>query len=572
MNIKIETLFDLSTLSLKDGDYTLELVDGTSIDIELYNLGNMEYTSSPTLGSNKKDGPMLVLKYGELVIGSGVSFTPRVRRKGMCIFAETIINNGGITMTARGAAANGDNIYLYKNDNGTYEIIPAVGASGGYISLPDYRNRVYAGQKGYNGINRQTGGGGSGAGGRGSISISHRAYPGRGGKGTSYSGGSGGGAAWAHKTDVYGGNGSNFGRSGGDGTSPTYNYYSNGVGGGAGNPGGQRAIGGERVNLPENGRDGTGGLLIIYANNIINNNIISSDGSLGGYGGSGCGGSSGGGSINIFYGSKGKFVQGYIRADGGSGRSPSGAAGGNGSVTFTRAVFNTRKYFFNINNEIKYLDKNNNFITLDNTIDNITLNDFYKYGMNNIEYNVESSNTNKLSLYICSLNEKLNYITLLKNSIIENIEYIDLPRNKPIYKMEITDYEDENIIKYIFCINDEWYYYSNSKWVKIDKLNIDKPLGNSSAEINSFKDQIWLDFNNIYKKNNLNDKKLKIGCIIINNTIRTSPIISNIEIWSFDSIISSDISSNNYNVSNYYNKYELLWNDSNKNKIQIQYE
>lgn len=59
-----------------------------------------------------------------------------------------------------------------------------------------------------------------------------------------------------------------------------------GLGYGAGNPGAD---------------NGTGGLLIMCANSIKNNGIISSNGTSGGTGSLSSGGSSGGGSINIFY-------------------------------------------------------------------------------------------------------------------------------------------------------------------------------------------------------------------------------------------------------------------------------
>ncbi len=43
----------------------------------------------------------------------------------------TISNNGTISMTARGAKAEGQNVYLFKNLEGTYEYVPKVGGTGG---------------------------------------------------------------------------------------------------------------------------------------------------------------------------------------------------------------------------------------------------------------------------------------------------------------------------------------------------------------------------------------------------------------------------------------------------------
>ena len=89
--------------------------------------------------------------------------------------------------------------------------------------------------------------------------------------------------------------------------------------GGAGNPGGQKE-----------GSNGTGGLLIIYANEFINNGTISCNGSNGGPKG---GGGSGGGSLNIFY--KVLTSQGTMQTNGGTAGTsgPTGGAGGTGSIS-----------------------------------------------------------------------------------------------------------------------------------------------------------------------------------------------------------------------------------------------
>lgn len=69
-----------------------------------------------------------------------------------------------------------------------------------------------------------------------------------------------------------------------------------------GNPGGKGMINVAQT-TSMSGTNGTGGLLAIYANNLVNNSVIESKGSKGGdgYNYGGQGGSSGGGSINIFY-------------------------------------------------------------------------------------------------------------------------------------------------------------------------------------------------------------------------------------------------------------------------------
>lgn len=103
--------------------------------------------------------------------------------------------------------------------------------------------------------------------------------------------------------------------------------------GGAGNPAGRASSEGY------SGENGTGGLLMIYANILENNSLISSNGSAGGAGYRAGAGGSGGGSVNVFYNTINSI--GTITATGGPGgagystyseESGSGAYGGNGSV------------------------------------------------------------------------------------------------------------------------------------------------------------------------------------------------------------------------------------------------
>lgn len=265
---------------------------------------------------------------GDLTINSGVTLTACASSanygdpKGLIISSSgTLTNNGSISMAARGAKAKGENIYLYRNKNGTFEYVPAIGATGGAsIEMSDF-NRSTNGNNGNNGFNRQTGGGGTGSG---------RAYINRikissGGTGTSYSGGSG-----AANTDGDGGNytvsgpGSNEGGSGGDGAVRSIN--GSGYGqislGGTGNPSGSYATYRESV-VNYVARHGTGGLLVIDAKTFDNYGTISADGvssstsSLSNSNGRvDTGGASGGGSINIFY--KKILNRGTITANGGA--------------------------------------------------------------------------------------------------------------------------------------------------------------------------------------------------------------------------------------------------------------
>ena len=100
-------------------------------------------------------------------------------------------------MDARGAKAIGENVYLWQNNDGTYEYIPALGASGGARVSVTGNCGFYGikGNTGEAGNNRQSGGGGSGAAThcKCELGTSHTITSGIGTAGTSYSGGSGGG-------------------------------------------------------------------------------------------------------------------------------------------------------------------------------------------------------------------------------------------------------------------------------------------------------------------------------------------------------------------------------------------
>ncbi len=190
----------------------------------------------------------------------------------------TLTNNGIISMTAKGANAVGQNVYLCPTENIEYEYVPKAGMIGGASRTCIDWHRPITGASGAVGTRRATGGGGSG----GSIgddwikSENKTAVSGAGAAGTSYSGGSGGGGA--SFTTAY--QGTANGGAGGAGRLSHLSDWTMGSGGGAGNPGGTG-----QGNSATNGTNGTGGLLIIYAKDIINNaGTISSNGSAGGNG------------------------------------------------------------------------------------------------------------------------------------------------------------------------------------------------------------------------------------------------------------------------------------------------
>jgi len=232
----------VASTSLPDGDYNVT-VTGTgtggttktiTYPIELINYyDDVTYTSSVSLGDTSTKYKMLVVKYwGNLTINSGVTVTATTNnsytyKKGMYLHVVgTLKNSGTITMTARGTYnLAGEDVFLWKNVDSSYEFVPAIGASGGAsVSVTGSLSRNN-GKVGGAGSARKTGGGASG----GSTPLSGRTTSGAGGAGTSYSGGAGGGGAYNAKTA---GAGSSIGGKGGNGACGS--TYTVGCGGGAG--------------------------------------------------------------------------------------------------------------------------------------------------------------------------------------------------------------------------------------------------------------------------------------------------------------------------------------------------
>lgn len=161
--------------------------------------------------SNTNAKNMVVLKVnGNLTVNENAKLTAYGTEyggpKGLYIYVTgKIENNGEISMTARGAKAVGQNVYLYNNNDGTYEYVPKLGAIG--------TDRKYA-ESGKDGTGRATGGGGAGGGLTGT--------PGAGAQGTSYSGGPGGGGVYQ------GGSGTGSPNGGAGGNAYGYNNATNG--------------------------------------------------------------------------------------------------------------------------------------------------------------------------------------------------------------------------------------------------------------------------------------------------------------------------------------------------------
>ena len=211
-----------------EGDMVLDgttNVEGAMLTNKIYEFGNA--TEDPANASRYAQNTVVLKVEGNLTINSGVTLTSVKNAqgyggpKGMIVYCTgTLTNNGTISMTERGAKAVGQNVYLFKNKNNTFEYIPSTGA-GTTSPLGSGRRD---GSSGLSGTNRQTGGGGSGS------VVGGGTVVGMGSQGTSYSGGCGGAAAYKSTTnaELYGGKG-------GCASDPLQYGL---LGGGAGNPGG----------------------------------------------------------------------------------------------------------------------------------------------------------------------------------------------------------------------------------------------------------------------------------------------------------------------------------------------
>lgn len=268
-------------------DYAVEIVN--YYDDVTYSLDEGQTSKTISLGDTTAEYKMLVAKYHKnLNIDSGVTVTANTYsngltyKKGMyiCVIGN-LTNNGKISMTARGTyGAEGENLYLWKNNDNSFEYVPKNGAVGVPAKSPYYSGGN--GVKGNNGTNRATGSGGQGASIINTNNNAHSSYIGASTAGSTYSGGNGTGgmvrcnysalsASYTAASALQGGNGSAY-----DAGTNTY-YF---AGGGAGVQGGSssycRLGTGSTQTKAENG---TGGLLILYANSILNDGKIESNGS-----------------------------------------------------------------------------------------------------------------------------------------------------------------------------------------------------------------------------------------------------------------------------------------------------
>ena len=312
-----------------------------SEDGKIYSVGNQADVA--TASTYAKNGVVLKVE-GDLKIGEDVTLTSVKSTgnyggpKGMYIYcAGTLTNNGIISMTARGAKADGQDVYLFKNLDKTYEHIPKVGASGG-VGVTNASGRI--GNSGESFKRRALGGGGSGGCGN------SNSRSGAGGNATSYSGGSGGGAAQGSSQTWPNGGARKFYWRTSEEVEEFMEIFILMLDGGAGNPGAAAHFGVGH---------GTGGLLVLIINSDSIPGEVTACGIGGGKGQYASGGASGGGSVNVFFlGSPLTILNAdSFSALGGpavprnfGGTANAGGAGGPGSVTVGSIVSN---YYTDLN-------------------------------------------------------------------------------------------------------------------------------------------------------------------------------------------------------------------------------
>ena len=196
-------IYSLDTI-VYEGDLIL---DGYSDNIKgatlsagkIYSFGDVKDVSD---GNNMAQNTVVLKIKGNLTIKNGVTLTSVSGNLGgpLGFFISctgTIKNDGIISMSGKGAYAKGQNVYLYKNNNETYEFIPKTGGSGGASQSNFLINSYLPPIVGVAGKNRETGGGSGGSTFKGrDTSNEGVGTSGKGGCGTSYSGGAPGYAVY----------------------------------------------------------------------------------------------------------------------------------------------------------------------------------------------------------------------------------------------------------------------------------------------------------------------------------------------------------------------------------------
>jgi len=287
--------------------------------------------------------PALIYVEGNFTINSGQTFIPSARKAGTYIYVGgDMALNGTISMYQRGANHNGtgtSNGSVTARDirliNGTYggysnPTIPATGGSGGARGQsPSGGNRNYSTSMSTTIAAFSTQGGQHGI----AFSEYTWAQGGKGGDGTCFSGGAGGGCArGAGNNGVNLSGATNADENGGKGGNSTHTLY--GCAGANGNPGGSGSGSGGSGDL------GTGGVVVIYVEGTFSGsgtiNVRGTTNNSNGSGpGRGPGQGSGAGMIAVFCGSDTSSVT-LQRETGGlvqAGGTLNSSTGTNGTVT-----------------------------------------------------------------------------------------------------------------------------------------------------------------------------------------------------------------------------------------------
>lgn len=312
----------LENNNLEEGNYNFKVADQTypvhlivkntdQVITENTTYGDLADCATGTDATEMAKNMVIVKVNGDYTVNSDVTVGPTYHAqyggpKGFLLYVTGTLTNNGTIDNSHGAYAEGEDVYLFQNADGTYEYVPSAGAGGGSGVRGMWNN---GGQNGTAGsdisitpttlVKRATGGGGSGA-----KRGYYDAYTsGAGAAGTSYSGGTGGGPADEKQ------NGNPGSINGGSGGTGKIGSGAADVGTGAGNPNG-----------------GTGGLLIIFADTYENNNLVQAIGHVD----TTYGGGSGGGSINVFYNNL--TSAGNNDISGGSAKSITSEAGGAGGA------------------------------------------------------------------------------------------------------------------------------------------------------------------------------------------------------------------------------------------------
>lgn len=127
----------------KEGYHQLKVNEVTYNLHMYYYEGNQTWNENRTFGDendvgaeNRKASNMVVVKVaGNLDIASGVTVEPYHTDyggpKGFLVYCTGTLTNKGTIQNNHGAKTEGEDVYLWRNEDTTYEYIPASGASGG---------------------------------------------------------------------------------------------------------------------------------------------------------------------------------------------------------------------------------------------------------------------------------------------------------------------------------------------------------------------------------------------------------------------------------------------------------